>query len=84
MTPSDTRPPIPGLTIHMTAWGQSIVTAICANDDCPWKYRGIHETETVDAAEDHALASGHGVDVHRSDRRYVAPAAGGHGRQPDG
>jgi hypothetical protein len=69
--PSDTRPPIPGLTIRATPWGQPRVTAVCARDDCAWKYVGIDETATVDAARGHALASGHGVDVWRQDRRYV-------------
>jgi hypothetical protein len=55
-------------------------TAICADDKCPWKYRGVGCQTTHIRAEEHALKTGHDVMVYEETRTVIGAVALDEGR----
>jgi hypothetical protein len=56
-------------------WTASTPTAICDNDKCPWKYRGVALGMTEEKSEAHALETGHSVTIYLERRKTVSRAA---------
>lgn len=54
-------------------WETGSILALCDDDHCPWKHRGVTLLATDEAAAEHARKRAHSVTIIMESKRTVAP-----------
>jgi hypothetical protein len=58
---------------------ESTYTALCADDACPWKHRGVTCEATHVKAEAHVRGTGHSVVVYEETKTRIVATTGNEG-----